>query len=815
MCVKKILIIITLLTVTAFAQQVPKWILELDDPIESYNFLRDGNYLFLQCGEHAWLYDAVTGKNIYSLEVDDYEVKGAHQLVGEKYLVSADNNLLCYDAMTGKLIWQKEYNKIDQDEFTELSFAGNITILRYGLEHLGIDLNSGNELWRTRLSYNQWITRKGGWNVLSLDKQQKLLVLLDSDALGLYSYKDGKEVLFVKDFEIDGDMVESKQTWCYVSPNQRYCVFTLDGFVSIIDVQENKEIFRRKTSFDEEKGAIFPTENGCAVLGDEVVVSIDFNSGKVSEVKASIDDFRTFQIMKVGNKEILFAGLKNEMFAIDFADGKILWRSNKGDKNFEGYAHRYIKVDGNNLLVTYTNTSASEGGANIYLMSIDALTGKVNYKTPSLGNTPYGQADWARSIFSPFMKLMKVENTLGYENIGFNYSIEEFEGNLVFGTLSINSLQNPDTKESGGDGIALINPKTGEILFKDYLRLSDYSIMSIGAVRYADMMPYINGNLAFLVGDENIAAYDLKAKKRLWLNKETLKGIPREAMLVDNVLYVKFGERKFNVSLSEPETIFQSISMKIENKWDEDPYGFAAYDCATGNLLWRIETEVDPSFLTPGFSLKNNYDPITKRLYYGDEENIYALQLTPNGGKFDYVINLDKSKIGEMPFEKTYAIQEWPISGRFIGLYSVVSEAITGTHLNKFISASEEADAWIVYDFGFTIWGAAAKKCLRTVYNENSIFAMGTEGIAMINAADGKINWLHKWEYDQDNVQFMPQVIGDKLVYCVDRKVTSVNMKTGTTKWSADEAKRPIFLVSPNNKYIFTIDKEVIKGYEL
>ncbi len=813
MNIKKFLSIIFLFATAAFAQ-VPKWTLELDDQIEGYSFFKEGNFLFLRSGANAYLYDAVTGKNVYSLDVDGYEKKGAHQIVGEKYLVSADNKLLCYDAMTGKLIWQKEYDEIDQEDFTELSFAGNVTILRYGLEHLGVDLNSGNELWRNRLSYNSSVISKGGWNVLPLDKQNKLLVLLDADALGLYNYVDGKEVLYVKDFEIDGDLVEKGQQWCCTSSDQRYCIFTLDGFVSIIDAKENKEIFRSETSFDEEKGAIFPTEKGCVVLGDKVVVFMDFTTGRVSEVTASIDDFRTFKIMNVGDQEILFAGLKNEMFAVDLANGKILWRSDKDDKNFQGYAHRYLKVDGNDLLITYTVTSAAAGGANVYLMSINALTGKVNYKTPSLGNTPYGQADWARSIFSPFMKFMKVENTLGWDDIGFNYSIEEFEGNFVFGTLSINNLCNPETRESSGDGIAIINPKTGEILFNDYLRLSDYSLMSIGAVRYADMMPYIKDNIAYLVGNENIAAYDLKAKKRLWVNKETIKGIPRDAMEVDNVLYVKFGEKKFNIDIVPPAIFFDGVAMKVEDKWDEDPYGFAAYDAATGNLLWRIETEVDPGLLTPNFSLENNYNPATKQLYFGDEENIYALQLRRNGGKFDYITNLSKNNLGGFPLKKTYAIDEWAIGSiGYGGEYTYYRKG--GVEYAKFLSAAEEADASVEYNGIFTIWGAAAKKCLRVVYDDNSIFVMGTDGVAMINSSDGKILWVHPWEYDQDNVQFMPCIIDKKFVYCVERNLTSVDMKTGATKWTAKETKRPIFLVSPNNKYIFTINKEVIKGYEL
>jgi outer membrane protein assembly factor BamB len=590
--------------------------------------------------------------------------------------------------------------------------------------------------------------------------------------------------------------------------------------VVVVDVKENKELHRCKTKFDAEKLSIIPTEQGCVVLGKDNVMFLNVNTGAVVDVEASVSDFRTFEIMKVDNKEILFAGLKNEMFAVDLAGGQVLWRSKKDDPQFHGYAHRYIKMEGNALIVTYTWTGGN--GCDVFLMSIDALTGKVNYRTPSLSNCPYATADWARSIFSGVTKFIgakDIARSLGWDNIGYNYIVKEFEGNLVFGVLSISPLRDPSTGESTGDGIAIINPKTGEFIFKDYLRLSDYSLMSVGAIRYEDMMPHIDGNVAYLVGNENIAAYDLREKKRLWLNKETIKAIPREAIVADGVLYVKFGEYKFNVSVKEPALPpFDSPSMTVEKKWDKDPYGFAAYDAATGNLLWRIETEVDPSFLTPDFSLNNNFDPATKRLYYGDEENIYALQMRRDGGKFDYTFNLSKNNLGKMPLKKTYAISEWPIGSVRYGFYDTYTEVTTtigGKEYGKFISAAEEADALTSYSCFFTVWGVAAKKCLRVVYDQNSIFAMAKEGVALINAVDGKPLWVHPWEYDQDNIQYSPIIIGDKLLYCIERQLTSVDMKTGKTLWQAKESKRPVVLVSPNEKFIYTIDKEEIRGYKL
>ncbi|MDP3580327.1 MAG: PQQ-binding-like beta-propeller repeat protein, partial [Ignavibacteria bacterium] len=152
---KKFLLIIFFLVSAVLAQQVPKWTLELDDQIEGYNFLKDGNFLFLRSGENVFLYDAVTGQKIYSHEIDDYEKEGVHQIAGNNYFVSTSEAVRCYDALTGKLIWEKQYADIDQKEFGRLFFIGDVTVLRYGSVHVGIDLKTGNEIWRQDFGYNQ------------------------------------------------------------------------------------------------------------------------------------------------------------------------------------------------------------------------------------------------------------------------------------------------------------------------------------------------------------------------------------------------------------------------------------------------------------------------------------------------------------------------------------------------------------------------------------------------------------------------------------------------------------------------------------
>jgi hypothetical protein len=811
-----------ILSITLLATaQVPKWKLDVGEQIKDYSFLKDGKFLFLSNYEYSWLFDAATGSKVYELRVKNWEKKGVHTLVGEKFLIGTDDDLQCYDALTGKLIWKQEYAKISQDDYRDLDWLGNITVIRYEDVHIGINLSDGKEIWRTKIKYNGDVSKKGGWNYKKLEKQSLLLVLLDDDKLGLYQFSDGKEVFNTKDFEISSKLLEKDRKWSYISPDERYLVFMLDEQVAVVDAVDKKEVKRIPIKYDTDFETVMPTDLGCAILGKDKVVFFNDSTASLVEVKAEVGDFRTYEVVKIEGKDIFIAGLSDAMFAIDLAEGKILWESKKEDPSFDGYAHRYLKVDGNNVLITYAAGSGGDG-SNLHLLCIDALTGKVNYRTPALFNSKIYIPAWTRALNKFVLGTLAGQKpTFGYENMGFEYTTNEVEGNFVFALVATNKLQNPETKDEPGDGVVIVDPKTGQILFKDYVRASDYTYKQPQTPK--EMKPLLVGTKMFLLGDESLAGYDLAAKKRLWFSEKTLKGVPLDAMVIDDVLYIKFGGKKFEVKLTPPSGIFGYLGMEVKDQWDEDPYGFAAYDANTGKQLWRIETKVDPGFLTPNFSLKNNYDSTSKRLYFADEGNIYALQMRADGGKYDYTVNLDKAGIGEMPFKKTYAIQEWPIGsvstsvqvGMYSTTYTTTSE-VGGEDYGKFISSTEEADAACQYKgWASTIWGATAKKCLRAVYSGTHIFAMGSDAIALINAVDGKVVWKHAWDYDAKAIQYVPKIMNGKLIYCLDRQLTCVDFEKGETLWQQKEAKRPIFFNAPSEKYLYVIDEEDIRGYEL
>jgi hypothetical protein len=546
-------------------------------------------------------------------------------------------------------------------------------------------------------------------------------------------------------------------------------------------------------------------------------------NGSLSEVPVSVGDFRTYDIMTVGTKEILLAGLKNSMFAVDLAAGTILWQSKKDDPNFEGFAHRYVKVEGNNILFTHNNTGFSVG-TDLFLMSVDAFTGKLNYKVP-VANCKQAIMGFQRMMSGASSKIDGTRNDFGYDNIGFNYSSFEQNGNLIFAIVSPYGMRIPEKRTDGGEGICVIEPKTGKILFSDYVELSKETSAQRKPGDYWVRPPFINENNIILVGDGSIAVWDLSALKRCWFSQKTIKSNPMDAAVIDNVLYIKFGIRAMNVNLSKDAGgLFADYGLNIEESWSEEPFGFSAYDMNGGALLWSTETAEDPGFLSTAFSFKNDYNIASKRLYFADEENLYALQLYRGGGKYDWTYKFGANGVGSIPLKEIYAIKEFPIGEVNVGYSAIGTTAyrsettnIGGSEYQNFQEEIADAYDYLKYTSGGTVWGVAAKKCLGFMPREKNILLLANKGIALVEVASGKTMWKTEWPYNQDNVQFLPKVLQDKMIYCVDRQLKSISIIDGSIRFQIKESKRPHFILSPDNKYLISIDEEgkVIKGYEL
>ncbi len=570
----------TLFALSASSQtKAPAWKVELGEPVQLYEFLQEGKYLFFNSGPYAWLYNAASGEKVWSVEVKDYEKKGVHTLIGEKYVVGTDNALQCYDALTGKQLWSKEYKDIDQDEFRSYEFIDNTAVFWFENAHLAINLTDGTEIWRTKIEFNGSLVDLGTYNYAILHQQKKMLVMEKSDRISLFDVTNGKKVASFEDMEANEDLIKAKNKWQWRSADRQFIVVALDNGAAVIDAANNKVLVKKEFKIDGDYEVFFKTENGCAVFGKEKIVHFDFGTGGTLEVPYPIGDMRTVQPYKIGEQDILIISAEDRMSAIDLRAGKILWQSAENDPKFEGFAHRYIKQDGSNILVVYNKSGLSTGGAWLYAMSIDALTGTVKYQTiitiseAFLTSIARAAANIAGSIIS-FLKKgdegEQLKKSFGYDNLGFNYEVEEREGNLLFTLMNKTAMKNPDTKDNPGEGFVLVNASTGAVVYKDYFEIlynSSWGAAGQGVAAFTPK-PLIDGNIAYVCGNKRVIAFDLVAGKRLWTTEKELKdGYPTDIALYDGVLYLKFGKDPVTPSLDKN-------SVKINSPWENDPHGF-------------------------------------------------------------------------------------------------------------------------------------------------------------------------------------------------------------------------------------------------
>jgi len=119
------------------------------------------------------------------------------------------------------------------------------------------------------------------------------------------------------------------------------------------------------------------------------------------------------------------------------------------------------------------------------------------------------------------------------------------------------------------------------------------------------------------------------------------------------------------------------------------------------------------------------------------------------------------------------------------------------------------------YESWGNIWGVSAKRCLRVLYGTDVLLIVGQDGIAMIDADNGSASWVSKWDYDNDDVQYIPKIVGNNLIYCLDENLVLVDMSDGNFIWKAEESDESKFFESPNEKYTFSLNDEIIKGYSL
>ncbi|MDD8019534.1 MAG: hypothetical protein PHP42_14265, partial [Bacteroidota bacterium] len=158
------------------------WKLELEENVQNIVPLQDGKYIFLWTGEYAWLCQSADGKNLWKTRIRGYDKDAVHQLIYDSlYLVSNDDSLECHSIFQNTVLWKQRYNGIRQDRFLSLKKFDTLIVLNFKTHDLGINVNSGAELWQTPAEYNKSLIEKGTTNAPEFHRRNKYAAFLDND----------------------------------------------------------------------------------------------------------------------------------------------------------------------------------------------------------------------------------------------------------------------------------------------------------------------------------------------------------------------------------------------------------------------------------------------------------------------------------------------------------------------------------------------------------------------------------------------------------------------------------------------------------
>ncbi len=772
------------------------WMIDLDEKIEQSEFLQNDSILFYHSGKYAWTFDTHTGKQRWQLQLNNYESKGVHHLFGTRYYVSVEESLKCFDLLAGKLLWNITMPKVDQNDFNRIDTVGSIIIFSYNTTQVAVDVEHGKMLWLRKIDCNTDAVKKSLFYSLPLHAFGKILYVLDNDKIIIVDAKNGETVFDGKNIEVNTDLMEKKHQWLYRSIGDSILVFAMNKGAIVINAASNKEIARKEFRIDEEFEIFQPSAAGCFVYGIEKVFHFNFTNGHVAEISLPVKEMRNAQTYSIAEKNIVMLSALNKMIAFDVADGKVLWESKTEDPNFEGFVHRFalndsaasLMTDSSNILCIYNRKRSgfsSEKGTYLYLLSMNVFTGAVNYKTKIFLSEEVTGAD-ARTTMQP-VSVTSTGKSFGYENLGFEYHASYFNNNILFFCKTNKPMRNPETREDGGEGFVCIDPKTGQTVFKNYFDIC--RDMSNEQWSLLSSLEQLRRNAVwYIVGTRRCIAFDIEKGKPVWtLGSEFMrKSQPFDIVLQDSVLFVKFGVKEFRSVLDEKKK-----KMVVEKMYDFDPYGFLAIHKDDGRILWRYETEEDPALRMPLYSIHNYYDSTNKQIYFADKTMLYGLKCIADSGKIVWQFDMNKNDIGKLIEDEGYAV----------------------TTNRLFVSASDNSSAKFIDED--SSYNRKLRKQLRVLSNGSRLVVFGPDAIASINAKTGAKEWLYEWDFTPKSIQMTPQIIDNRIVYCIDRKLKSLDVATGKIIFENKVPEQVSFFLDLKQTTLYVVFEDGLEAYSL
>lgn len=786
------LLLLFLFPVSLYSQQQSSlvWKHELPENIKTIHPIENGRFLFVWADENAWLYESATGKTIWNVAIREYSQKAVHQLLDDSlYLVSDDDTLKCFSLFQNKLLWKKRYQNIDQEEFAGLKKLDTLLVLTFDETDLCISLMTGTEIWRASMSYEKVLIEAGTQNAISIGRRNKYMAFLDDGACVLVDGETGKRLLHLPKFEPNSDLIKQQRMWFYLPPNEKYVAVVGEKEIAVIDAKEDSLITRRSFSVDERYNVIIPTNSGCGFFGEEKFIHVNMVTGAIAEVAVDIDDIRNYTSIQTDSGEVLLLSLENKIIGINLDNGKILWQSPPKNPLLNGFLHRFVTESSNNIVVTYVDPSDD---VKLYLMSINALTGKINYRTL------VAHADESlpkRIVPLPPVLLTNATESLsfGFENIGFEYSCSAIDSVVSFLIYTDADMIEPGTKNDGGEGIVLLDGKTGKVIAKNYMKIAHGLSFAGGLTALAKPMHL--DSILILAGNKNVVALHSKTGRLLWmLIEDDLNGsYALEFALVGKSFLIRTGGRKISYTYDQKKE-----KLQMKKAWEEDDYLLLAVEPTTGKVLWKKNFDFDPWTIFPEYSVVR-YSIGDSLLLYGSEKFLYTLSL--KNGNSRWAFEFSDSGVGKLAYDNIYKPSSYWSGEYLMHKDSLLYYADSNTTLVTKELAGEKYH-----------WGVSRMLQVNYSPSTNSLIAIGDDGIAAINPTNGRRLWRYEWDYNDDAVQYRPMFIKDKLFYCIKEKATLLHLATGKLVWQTVLDKETGIFLMPDCSSVIFVYKDEISG---
>ena len=768
------------------------WKAELSDDVKGLQPVQNGKYLFLTSDENAWLYENATGKKVWSVKVRDYSKKAIHTLINDSlYVVANGDSLFCYSVLSDTVLWKRMYKGIEQDQFRSFSVNDTLLLITYKKTDLAVSLVSGKEAWRSAIVYNADLKEQGTVNQILLPKQRKGFAFNDDDACLLFSLDSGKTLLTIAKSVPHPDLVEQHRAWHYVTTDEKYAVILFKKNVVVVELDSNKVLLQHPVDLSDDFNALYPADGGCAVLQDESLLYIDFATKTVSSIAGDADDLRAIVYAPTDSGTVLVASWKNAMSGTLLRTGKKLWQSAPKDKNFSGFLREAVASDSNNIVATYLD---DDDDLMLYVASINALTGKMNYRTL------VAHADESlpkRELPLPAVSAVseKTIPSFGYENAGFNYSVKSENGIVQVLVHTASDMIEPNSKNKGGEGIILVDAESGAVTAKHVMKIAQGLDFRGGLSALAK--PLTVGILLILPGEEKLVALDATSGMLKWMlvEQDLNGGYVFETAMVDTILYVRTGGARYTFQYDPKKN-----KLSEKRVWENDVYTILAVDTTDGKVYWKKEFDQDPGRLFLDYSV-GSYHSDSGLVFVGSPKFLTALDMAKKGA-VRWNFEFSDSGTGKYSYEDLHRLSTiW--SGEVTTIDDSVGTLGNDTVLVHTVPAVSGTMNTIV------------SKNLFIAYSKplNRIVVVGDDGIAGVDPQKGKRVWIHEWSYDEKAVQHRPVVLKDNLFYAVDGKAALINIVTGKMVWQAKIGKSQAIYIMPDRSSIVTVDEDVVNGF--